>query len=150
MKGQALLLAAGLVAIDQALKMAVERTLPVGHSVPLIRGILSLTHVANPGLALGLFRNVPPPLALLLTLTALLAILYNRVRWRGGRTDVAFSLILGGALGNLLDRLRVGHVVDYVDLRYWPVFNLADVAVTLGVVLLLVTLGTPQKQGGAA
>ncbi len=149
-KDRALLLAVCLVLVDQALKAVVERVIPVGYSIPVVPGILSFTHVVNPGLAFGLFRDVPPVVAVLLTLTTLLAFLSNSYRWRGGRMGIAFSLILGGALGNLLDRLRVGHVVDYLDLRFWPVFNLADVAVTLGMVLLLVRIGYSQKQGGAA
>lgn len=138
--GAGLLLAA-VVVIDQAVKLLVASQIPLGTSISLIPGVLALSHVRNPGIAFSLLRNVPLVIPAAIALTLLFLLFYNGAQWLH-RPAVAFGLTLvsGGAIGNLIDRLRVGAVIDYIDLRVWPVFNLADMAVVAGTALLIVTI----------
>ena len=122
-----------------------ERRLPLGDSISLLPW-LSLTHVHNRGIAFSLLGSVSWLLPAGIALTLLFMLFYNRARWTGGvLARPALALLAGGAIGNLVDRLRVGAVIDYVDLSVWPVFNLADVAVTLGAGLLVLTLLRPDR-----
>ncbi len=138
---------------DQALKALVARLLPLGATIPLVSGILSLTHVHNPGVAFSLLPQVPVLVPAAIALTLLTLLFYNEARWvRHPHTQWALALLSGGAVGNLIDRLRVGAVIDYIDLHVWPVFNLADAAVTAGAALLVFSLmtrtqATPQIRG---
>ena len=122
-----------------------ERRLPLGDSISLLPW-LSLTHVHNRGIAFSLLGSVSWLLPAGIALTLLFMLFYNRARWtRGVIARPALALLAGGAVGNLIDRLRVGAVIDYVDLSVWPVFNLADVAVTLGAGLLVLTVLRPDR-----
>jgi signal peptidase II len=145
-----LLIAAVIVALDQATKaLALVRLVP-GLPVPLIDGLLALTLVQNPGLAFGLLAGLPPAwswLVVALSLAALLVLarVAARVLSPGAPLDrLAVGLIFGGAVGNLIDRARFGAVVDFVDVYYgdwhWPAFNVADSAITVGVVVLALRL----------
>lgn len=128
---------AGVLAADQLSKLAVRYFLPPGTSYPVLPPWLFLTHVANPGAAFGLipYRTwvlVGVGGAVLLAAGALLLF------WRQapGRARTGLAVLAAGALGNLVDRLVAGRVVDFIDLRVWPVFNLADVAVVVGLGLV--------------
>lgn len=120
-----------------------EQRLPVGERVVLLPW-LALTHVHNRGIAFSLLDTVSWVLPAGIALTLLFLLFYNKARWTRRPLAVpGLALLAGGAFGNLIDRLRVGAVIDYVDLSIWPVFNLADVAVTLGAGVLLLTLLRP-------
>ncbi|HET6781499.1 MAG TPA: signal peptidase II [bacterium] len=129
-----------VVALDQAIKVVVERTIPVGASLPLVPPVLFLTNVRNPGIAFSALPGIPLIVPAAIALTLIFLLFYNKTRW-SDRPTVSFgvALLAGGALGNLIDRVRVGAVIDYLDLRVWPVFNLADVAITAGAALLILT-----------
>ena len=132
---------AGVVAADQAAKLLVEARLPLGTSLPVIPGVFAVTHVHNPGIAFSLLAGIPLLVPAAVALTLLFLLFYNRPRWsRRPLAQAALALLGGGAIGNLIDRLRVGAVVDFIDLHVWPIFNLADVAVTAGAGLLIVVL----------
>jgi signal peptidase II len=130
-------------AIDQISKAVVVARLHEGESRRALGSVLSWTLQRNPGSAFGFFRHVP---VLFTVLAALIAVAIvagaRRVHDRG--TAIALGLVLGGALGNLADRIvRApgafrGRVVDFIDLHWWPVFNLADSAVVIGAALLLI------------
>ncbi len=131
-------LAVTVLALDQAVKALVTRSIPLGDSIPLLPGLVSLTHVENTGIAFGLAGRLPALVPAAIALTFLFLLFYNRPRWtRLAAARVALALLAGGALGNLVDRIRLGAVIDYVDIRVWPVFNLADAAVTVGAGLLI-------------
>jgi signal peptidase II len=143
-------LACVVVALDQITKaIALAHLLPGVH-VHVVPGFVALTLVMNPGLAFGLLGTVPVGwrwVVALLSLTALavLARVALRVLPDGGWPDhVAVGLIFGGAVGNLIDRVRFGAVVDFVDLHvngyHWPAFNVADSSITVGVALLALRL----------
>lgn len=129
-------LAALVVAVDQAAKAAIEAHLAIGEQVDVL-GPLGLTLSHNAGVAFGLAGGAGAPL-ILITLAALGVVAYLFARnparpWMW----VATGLLAGGAIGNLVDRIRADAVTDFVDLPPWPPFNLADVAITAGVLLLV-------------
>jgi signal peptidase II len=143
-------LALTIVILDQLTKAAALARLMPGHPYVLSDGWLALTLVMNPGLAFGLLGSVPPAwrwLVAALSIAALLVLarVALRVLPTGGVTGVtAVGLIFGGAVGNLIDRARFGAVVDFVDVHWrawhWPAFNVADSAISVGVVLLALRL----------
>lgn len=131
----AVALAAG--AADQITKAAIRSTIATDEVVH-VAGPLSLRHVWNSGIAFGMFSRAIP-VVVLLTGAALAWMLVFFAR-AGARHPVlvpALGLLAGGSLANLVDRVRLGHVTDFVDIRHWPTFNLADSFITIGVVLLL-------------
>ncbi|HEX4669652.1 MAG TPA: signal peptidase II [Solirubrobacterales bacterium] len=129
-------LGALVVAIDQAAKAAIEAHLVPGEDVDVL-GPLGLTLSHNRGVAFGLAGGAGAPLVLV-TLAALgvVGYLFARNPTRPGMW-VATGLLAGGAIGNLSDRVRAGAVTDFVDLPPWPPFNLADVSITAGMLLLV-------------
>jgi signal peptidase II len=132
-------LCALVVIADQAAKAAIEHNLVIGEQVEVL-GPLELTLAHNRGVAFGLAGGAGAPL-IAFTLAALgfVVYLFSRDPARRGMW-VAAGLVVGGALGNLIDRVRAGEVTDFVDVASWPPFNLADVAITLGVALLVLLL----------
>lgn len=135
-----------VVAIDQLSKALIVSWLDLWESWPVLHGILNLTRVENPGVAFGLFGGNPIIWGTT-TVIALIAMLGVMLA-RSSRSPLVLwgvGLVGGGALGNLVDRLRTGKVIDFMELRIWPVFNLADVAIVLGVGFLLWALLRPRS-----
>lgn len=133
------LIALVVVVLDQLSKLSVVSRLPFGRSVPVIDGLVHITAVRNPGGAFGLFQSWAGLLTLItIAVVAAIVILVRRAALRRipAFVGIALALQLGGAVGNLIDRVRFNYVVDFIDLRVWPVFNLADSAITVGIVLL--------------
>jgi len=131
------LIAAITIVLDQAAKLAVVKQLPLGTSKPIIHGVLALTSVHNPGGAFGTFQTSTGILTLI-TLVVVSAIVLM-VRRHANLTKLigtALALLLGGAVGNLIDRVRLHYVVDFIDLHIWPVFNVSDIAITSAMILL--------------
>ena len=132
--------AAAAVAADQVTKHIVSSRLVLGDSVD-IAGPFSIHHVQNSGIAFGLFSR-STPVVIVLTAVAVSWMLWFFAR-SGTRHPVlpaALGLLIGGSVSNLLDRVRLGHVTDFIDLRYWPAFNLADTFIVVGVGILLLAL----------
>jgi len=134
-----------LFALDQGSKAVVDRSMILGISKPILGHVLRLSYVRNSGAAFGILSGSGFPFALVSTIAMILLLAYfvKKVRRSGFRT-VSLGLIMGGALGNLIDRLRLGEVVDFVDVGWhhwrWPVFNVADAGVTVGFLLLIASL----------
>lgn len=149
------LIAIAIVLLDQLTKALIVRNIPLNHSVPVIPGFFSLTHVLNRGAAFSMFANSSAwaPNALIVFSCIVLVAIFTAL-WRGTQgftaTNLALSLIMGGAMGNLIDRLRLGSVVDFLAFRlgsyYWPDFNAADSAIVIGSLLLVVELFFSHKQ----
>lgn len=141
--GLFLAIAAFVVVLDQISKSWVRSHLEFGETVPLV-GCLSFTYVRNTGSAFGLFANQ----AFLLTLVAIVGLVVILLLYRYlSKFSIlgvsALGLVFGGALGNLIDRLRFGYVTDFIDVRlwgdfHWPTFNVADSAITVGSIVLAV------------
>ncbi|MFH1458625.1 MAG: signal peptidase II [Candidatus Omnitrophota bacterium] len=125
-----------ILSLDQFTKFIVSTNLSFHQSVPVIPGVFHLTFVHNRGAAFGILKNQ----TLLFISTSFLAVILIFFALRDSRHkrlySCALSLILGGALGNLIDRLCFGYVIDFLDFRVWPVFNIADSAITVGAILL--------------
>lgn len=129
----------GLILIlDQISKFYISSALSLGQSIPVVRGIFHISLVYNTGCAFGLLKN-QKIFFILLSAAAVFYIIrdlfFNCRRYSLSRR-VALGLILGGAAGNLLDRLRLGYIIDFLDFRVWPVFNAADSAITVGIIVL--------------
>lgn len=125
-----------ILSLDRLTKFLVTENLLLNQSVPVIKGIFNLTLIHNKGAAFGILKNQ----VALLIFTSLFAIILIYFNLRGNRHlkiyTVSLSLILAGAISNLIDRLFFGYVVDFFDFRIWPVFNVADSAITIGAILL--------------
>ena len=148
-----------LGAADQATKVWAVINLPLHEPRVLVHGVFDLVHVRNTGVAFSLLSNLDPrwvhPLLILATMLAMGAVLaYIAFLPCRGAAPVGLGLILGGAIGNLIDRARLGYVVDFLDLywrnHHWPTFNVADVGITVGVVLLLIDMVISPKETGDA
>ena len=129
-----------VIAADQLSKYLVQASMALGQSLPP-DGVVRLTYVTNTGGLFGLF----PDQTLLVTVGAALslvaiALYYRFLAPKSILARLSLGLLLGGAVGNIIDRIHLGHVVDFIDLGVWPVFNLADAAVTVGVVILALML----------
>ena len=124
--------------LDRLSKCYIESFLTSRDTYPVIKGIFHLTLVENKGAAFGLLPGYFP-FFLIVSSVAILFILYLLIKKKikGKLGEVSLGLILGGTLGNLYDRLVYGAVIDFLDFRIWPVFNLADSAITIGVILLV-------------
>ncbi|NQT47234.1 MAG: signal peptidase II [Candidatus Omnitrophica bacterium] len=133
-----LLLGLAVFLVDRVTKIITLTYLTIGDSTPLIKGVFHLTLVENRGGAFGLFKGVPIVFLIVSLVTLLLIIgLSQRIARRPAPFRISLGLIAGGAAGNLFDRIAFGHVIDFLDFRVWPVFNIADSAITIGVALLL-------------
>ena len=144
------LIALAIVLTDQATKAIIVRNMRLGQSLPIVPGYFDLTFVLNPGAAFSLLATLPerirnPFFILISVAAAVLIIVYHARHLVGHRlATVSLGLILGGAVGNLIDRIRYGVVVDFLDAHvhqyHWPVFNVADSAISVGVTLLLLEM----------
>jgi len=141
------LVAFSVVILDQLTKYLIIKTFPLYKSVDIIENYLAIVHIRNKGIAFGLLAGQGSAIRLvLLIITSLLAIsfifyLLKTLSDKQHYAIITLSLILGGAIGNLIDRIRWGEVVDFIDVHWyryhWPAFNCADSAISLGLVLLL-------------
>ncbi len=141
-----------IVVADQLSKLWIRNNLAVGQSLPE-GGFPRLTHITNTGAAFGLFQGQSLPLTIVALVGVAVLLLYafliyrhfpfldNRLVW------VSLGLVLGGTVGNLIDRLRLGYVTDFIDFGFWPAFNIADSAVVVGVIILAYSLRLLARAG---
>ena len=125
-----------ILTLDQLTKFLASKNLELNNPLPIIKGVFNLTLVYNRGAAFGIFKN--QFYLFILSSIAAVILIYSVLKKnkRNNLYTFSLSLILGGALGNLIDRIFLGYVVDFLDFRIWPVFNFADSAITLGALLL--------------
>jgi len=139
-----------IVAFDQVTKALVDDFMTLHESRPMVEGLVRLTYVQNRGAAFGILSEAGLPYqSLMFSVVSLLALLAIALyAWRmpvqSRLPQTALALVMGGAIGNLLDRARLGYVIDYVDVywgaHHWPAFNVADSAITVGVALLVLDI----------
>ncbi len=135
------------LAADQLSKWLVAGSLPLGGSVELLGPLLRLHYVQNTGAAWSLFKNSTLALAVFsVLLLALLAVWFSLTPAAKRGQRVALSVIMSGALGNMLDRFRLGYVVDFLELPHWPVFNVADMLLCCGVAALALLILLEEKR----
>ncbi len=120
-----------VLALDQLSKMWATHSLQPLRMVPLLPGLFDLTYVRNTGIAFGMFAGQGLLVGLFVALMAIATLYYTReLNWAGWEPNLVGGCLCGGALSNILDRLRLGYVVDYFDvhlgIHHWPVFNIAD------------------------
>ena len=146
-----------ILALDQATKLYVDANFRLHESMPVIRGFFNLTYVRNKGAAFGILADnaVRIPFFITVSIVAMFGILWyiNRVRNDQKLTVFSLSLVFAGAFGNLIDRVRLGEVIAFLDVfwqRYhWPAFNVADSAITVGVTLLLIDMWREERKKSA-
>lgn len=141
------LIAALVVVLDRLTKWIISQKIPLHDSVTVIPGVFQLTHVQNQGAAFGLFSDSPSEwkVAMLILFSVAALAVVSALLWKNGNamnaTAIALSLVFGGALGNLWDRVASGRVIDFLDFyigsHHWPAFNIADSAIVVGALLLL-------------
>jgi len=125
-----------ILSLDQLTKFLVTRNLSLNESIPVIKGIFLFTLIHNRGAAFGVLKN-QTPLFILISIFAITLIYFGLKNNKHKKAYcVSLSLIFAGALGNLIDRVFLGYVIDFFDFRIWPVFNVADSAITIGTLLL--------------
>ncbi len=144
-----------LLVLDQWIKAVVVRTIPLHESMPVIPGLFDITHVRNTGAAFGLFAGEISHFRTLffvaLTIGALIVIclVFRRVEENRVVLPLSLGMIMAGAVGNLVDRVRLGYVTDFLDFywhgHHWPAFNIADSAITVGVILLFIDNLFPRR-----
>jgi signal peptidase II len=151
-----LAIAALIVLLDRVTKLWVIANIKQGHAIVIIPRIFRLTHVVNTGAAFSIFEGASSPALVrnlligfsIVAVTVVLALIWKMGR-RATLTSVALALILGGAIGNLYDRIRFAYVVDFLEVHivhyHWPDFNVADSAIVVGACLLLLEMLRPQR-----
>jgi signal peptidase II len=145
-----------ILVFDQLSKLIVDRSMPLHHTIPIIGGLFNLTYVRNTGAAFGIFAGSHEafrlPFLIVVSVLAIGFIFVMLKRLRASETGLitALALILGGAIGNLIDRLIHGEVIDFLDVYWseyhWPAFNVADSCITVGVAITLYFLLTAKGE----
>ncbi len=131
----------GVIALDRLTKIFFSNLLDLGESIPVIRGFFHMSMVHNTGIAFGFFKD-QGIVFVIVPIIAIILLIFNVYYYRQNKEVIsrgyilAFSLILGGAIGNLIDRIFFGYVIDFIDFRVFPVFNIADSAITIGAVII--------------
>jgi signal peptidase II len=143
-----ILVAGMVVLVDQISKVAIIHSVPLYENLEVIPGFFSLTHIRNTGGAFGLLAGEVTAIRTIFFLAfsglALAVVLYLHAKMAQGRpwAETALALVFGGAVGNLVDRMRFGEVVDFLDFylgtHHWPAFNVADSAISVGVGILFI------------
>jgi len=136
-----------IILLDQFTKELILRYLPFNRTIPVIKGFFNITHIHNPGGAFGLMANLSPTLRTIIFLfisslaVGIIFYFYKKTPAKYSLLAAAFALIFGGAIGNLIDRVRFGMVIDFLDFYvgklHWPAFNIADSAITIGIGIFL-------------
>jgi signal peptidase II len=139
-----------VVFFDQLTKFLIRDNMSIGQSVPS-SGFFRLTYYENSGTIFGLFQNA----TVILTVVSIIAIGFLVYFYRSQRAPTlimrgAIGILMGGAIGNLIDRLALGGVTDFVDVGRWPIFNIADASITVGIFLLIVVTSVAPKKNDAA
>ncbi len=144
------LIALAIVLLDQATKHLIVRTIRLGQGIPVVPGFFDLVFVLNPGAAFSFLATLPDsvrnPFFVMISVTAVILIIayHTRHLQQHALASLSLALILGGAVGNLIDRLRYGMVVDFLLVHvyqyHWPAFNVADSAISVGVSLMVLDL----------
>lgn len=137
-----LITVAMVVLTDRVTKSFFSKVLYEGETIPVFKNVFHFTLVHNTGMAFGLFKD-HGVVFIIIPIIAIALLVYNIYYYQENENlsrsyIVAFALILGGAIGNLIDRIHIGHVIDFLDFRIFPVFNIADSAITIGAIIILI------------
>lgn len=141
------ILALLVLAVDQLVKVAVTMNMEPLQNIQVIKNIFSIACVRNYGAAFGILQS-QTLLLIIISVVAILLVWFNlgKLAHCSKIFRIGLALALGGALGNLVDRIRLGYVIDYLDFQVWPVFNVADIAIVVGVGLIIINLYFDRSQ----
>lgn len=130
-----------VIFLDQLTKFLIRKNFQLNESIPVIKDIFHFTYITNTGSAFGIFKGLNL-FFIIFSFVVIFAILYftNQIKEGERVMHLCLGLLLGGTIGNLIDRLSFGSVIDFIDFRIWPVFNIADSAVTISVFTLIFLL----------
>ena len=140
--------------VDQATKRYIDRVMDLHASITLVENFFNITYLRNKGAAFGILANssyrLPFFILISLVAIAVITLVFSRLRSDQKFTAFSLSLIFSGAVGNLIDRLRLGEVIDFLDAHWyahhWPAFNIADSAICVGVFLLAIDMFIEEKR----
>jgi len=135
-----LLTAVIIVLLDQITKFIITKKIPLGKSIPIIPGIFSFTYFQNTGAGFGLFPGSTRLLIWFSIIVIGLILYFYESIPENKYTQISIALILGGTFSNLIDRINLGYIIDFLDFKIWPIFNIADTAITIGVIGLIIYL----------
>ena len=145
-----LLVGGSIVLLDQITKIWVHRTMKLYDTIPVINNFFDLHYIRNTGAAFGILSGsqssfrIPFFVGVSFLAIGIILYLFHQMEESEVMVPLAFSLVLGGAVGNLIDRIRLGEVIDFIYIHYkrfqWPAFNVADIAITVGVFLLIIRM----------
>lgn len=142
------------ISIDQITKVAIDRSLQLFDSIPVIENFFNITYVRNKGAAFSFLSNASWRLPFFITISAVAAVVilvaFRRLRDNQKLAQISLAMIFSGAVGNLIDRVRLGEVIDFLDVHWyrlhWPAFNVADSLICVGVFLLAVDMIMEEKR----
>ncbi|EGO63233.1 signal peptidase II [Acetonema longum] len=136
-----LLLAVTIILLDQWVKYYVQTHMTLGMSIPVVPDIFHITYILNPGAAFGILEHQTTIfIAVAILLVVAVVYFYPRIPKGCRLLRLGIGLQVGGAVGNVIDRIRTGYVVDFLDFRIWPVFNIADMAIVIGVGCIVISM----------
>lgn len=138
-----------IVLVDQLSKFYIQETMTPGMSLPVVADLFHITYILNPGAAFGILEN-QRMLFILIAALLLISFVYYYPKLASDRLSlkIGATLLVGGAAGNLIDRIQTGYVVDFIDFRIWPIFNVADMAIVGGVGVVICAMLFMDKARG--
>ena len=138
------LISLAVIILDRVTKILVQSHLAEGESIPVVPGVMSLTYILNPGAAFGMHQRL---FFILMTVAVIAVLIYfwRRIKEEAIVVQLGAAFFLGGAVGNLIDRIETGFVIDFFDFYFWPIFNVADIFICVGVVMDECRKTEPQK-----
>ena len=146
-----LLLALFIVVVDQFSKFYIQTHMALGMSIPVMQDIFHITYILNAGAAFGLLENQTAFFVMIAVCMVVATIyFYPKIPKRYSLLRFGIGLMVGGAMGNVIDRIKTGYVVDFFDFRIWPIFNIADVGIVCGVGCIIFTIIYLYKEDGDA
>ncbi len=136
-----------IILFDQIVKYVIESNMFIGQSVAILPNIFHLTYILNPGAAFGILTN-QRYFFIIIAIFLLAIIIYFRkqILKMSKSLQIGIAMLSGGAVGNMIDRIFIGKVIDYIDFRVWPIFNLADVSIVLGCIIIIYKLLFTKEQ----
>jgi len=144
-----LLLALAIVLIDQLSKFYIQAHMMPNMSIPVIQDVFHITYILNPGAAFGLFEHQTIVFVIIaILMIAAVIYFYPQIPRQYRLLRFGIGLMVGGAIGNVIDRIKTGYVVDFFDFRIWPIFNVADMGIVCGVGCIIFTILYLYKEDG--
>ena len=125
--------------LDQLTKFIISKNLALNQTTSLIKNILYLTYIQNSGAAFGLFQEANQLLIWFsIIVIGFILYYYDKILTKNKLTQTSVALLFAGTLSNLIDRIRLGYVIDFIDFRIWPAFNIADISITIGIIGIII------------